>query len=112
MKQACGFRDANHQYQELNISVIGVSYDSEISLKNFKQNHDLNFDLLSDTEKVMGTAYGVNKYFFFPSRKTFLIDEKGILIHVFDTVDLNTHPRDIVEFFNNSKKVANHETIH
>jgi len=48
----------------------------------------------------MGNSYGVNKFYFFPSRKTFLIDERGRLVHVFDEVDLHTHPDDILKFFN------------
>jgi len=48
----------------------------------------------------MGSAYGVNKYFFFPSRKTFLINEKGILVHIFDEVNLHTHPKDILKGIN------------
>ncbi|GIS53260.1 hypothetical protein Ct9H90mP29_03020 [bacterium] len=56
--------------------------------------------MLSDSKKEMGNAYGVNKYYFFPSRKTFLIDKNGVLIHIFDDVNLHTHPEDILKFFN------------
>ncbi len=48
----------------------------------------------------MGKAYGVNKFYFFPSRKTFLINEEGLLVHIYDNVNLHTHPEDILEFFN------------
>jgi peroxiredoxin len=47
----------------------------------------------------MGSAYRVNQYFFFPSRKTFLINEKGILVHIFDEVNLHSHPIDILKVF-------------
>jgi|TARA_B100000959_G_scaffold282142_1_gene347884 peroxiredoxin len=47
----------------------------------------------------MGEAYAVNKWFLFPSRKTFLIDEKGMLVHIFDEVNLHSHPDDILKFF-------------
>tara|TARA_Y100001968_G_C19281957_1_gene679693 strand:+ start:639 stop:797 length:159 start_codon:yes stop_codon:yes gene_type:complete len=52
----------------------------------------------------MGNAYGVNKFYFFPSRKTFLIDEKGKLIHIFNEVNLRTHPLDILESFNQQQQ--------
>ena len=84
IKQACG---------------LGISFDSKSDLKSFKEKYSLPFDLLSDTEKVMGSAYEVNQYFFFPSRKTFLINEKGILVHIFDEVNLHTHPIDILKVF-------------
>lgn len=46
----------------------------------------------------MGKKYGVSR-FLFASRKTFLIDENGILIHIIDEVNLNTHPMDIIKIF-------------
>ena len=77
-----------------------MSYDDQSVLRSFKEKYDLNFNLLSDPKKEMGNAFGVNKYYFFPSRKTFLIDKKGVLIHIFDNVNLHTHPEDILRFFN------------
>ena len=51
----------------------------------------------------MGNAYSVNKWYLFPSRKTFLIDEEGILVHIFNDVNLHSHPDDILKFFNNKQ---------
>ena len=72
-------------------------------MKLFKKQHNINFNFLSDSKKVVGKAYGVNNYYFFPSRKTFLIDGEGILIHIFDEVHLETHPRDVLEIFNRKR---------
>ena len=80
-------------------SLTHKSFDSEKNLKSFKEKYALNFDLLSDADRIMGNAYDVNKWYFFPSRKTFLIDERGILVHIFDDVNLNSHPDDILKFF-------------
>tara|TARA_Y100000590_G_C15334670_1_gene869080 strand:+ start:247 stop:489 length:243 start_codon:yes stop_codon:yes gene_type:complete len=77
-----------------------VSYDSESQLKAFKEKYNLPFDLLSDSEKTMGSKYGVNSFHFFPQRKTFLIDEEGILVHIFEDINLNSHPEDILKKFN------------
>lgn len=52
----------------------------------------------------MGSAYGTNKYYFFPSRMTFLIDEMGLIVHIFDEVDLHSHPKDILELFSKDLK--------
>ena len=90
-------------YKINNISILGVSFDSQSVLKSFKDKYSLNFNLLSDSERVMGNAYSVNKWYFFPSRKTFLIDEGGILVNIFDDVNLHSHPDDILEFFNNKQ---------
>ena len=99
IKQACGLRDESENFEKYNIAILGVSYDTKSVLKSFKENHKLNFNLLSDSEKIMGKDYGVNRFNLFPSRKTFLIDEDGILVHVLNSVNLNTHPKDILDFF-------------
>jgi len=100
IRQACGFRDEYKNFEKYNISILGISYDDQSILRSFKKKYDLNFNLLSDSKKEMGKAFGVNKYYFFPSRKTFLINKEGVLIHIFDDVDLHTHPKDILRFFN------------
>ncbi len=82
--------------------VLGISFDSKNSLKAFKEEYRIPFNFLSDYEKKVGKIYGVSR-FLFASRKTFLIDEKGILIHIIDEVNLNTHAMDIVKIFEKAK---------
>jgi peroxiredoxin Q/BCP len=83
---------------------LGISFDSKKILKKFKEKHNLPFNFLSDFNKEVGSVYGANKYYFFPSRMTFLIDEKGRVVHIFDEVDLYSHPKDILRFFNQAIK--------
>jgi len=97
-RQACGFRDESENYKELGIVVLGISFDSKKSLKGFKDKYRIPFNFLSDNSKKVGRKYGVGR-FLFPSRKTFLINENGILIHIIDEVNLNTHPMDIIKIF-------------
>ena len=97
-KQACGFRDESDNYKELGIVILGISFDSKSSLKAFKEKYRIPFNFLSDNKKKVGKKYGVSR-FLFASRKTFLIDENGILIHIIDEVNLNTHPMDIIKIF-------------
>jgi peroxiredoxin Q/BCP len=78
---------------------LGISYDSKKALIDFKEKYRIPFNFLSDSEKVTGKKYGVNN-FFITSRKTFLIDEKGILVHIIDEVNLNSHPQDVLNIFN------------
>ncbi|MAV70220.1 MAG: hypothetical protein CMG04_05565 [Candidatus Marinimicrobia bacterium] len=35
----------------------------------------------------------------FTARKTFLIDENGLLVHIMHSVNLHTHPNDIISLF-------------
>ena len=98
-KQACGLRDNYTSFIENGISILGVSYDSESQLAGFKEKYNLEFDLLSDTDKIMGKLYDVNSFYFFPQRKTFLINEKGVLVHVMNSVNINNHAEDILAIF-------------
>tara|TARA_B100000282_G_scaffold284397_1_gene248903 strand:- start:491 stop:652 length:162 start_codon:yes stop_codon:yes gene_type:complete len=49
----------------------------------------------------MGNLYDVNNFYFFPQRKTFLIDEKGVLVHIIKSVNINNHAGDILKIFKN-----------
>ena len=100
-KQACGLRDNYNSFETNDISILGVSYDSQNKLKNFKEEYNLSFNLLSDNKKVMGNLYDVNSFYFFPQRKTFLIDERGVLAHIINSVNINNHAEDILKIFKN-----------
>ncbi len=60
-KEACSFRDANHEMQKRGIVVLGVSTDSVDSHKKFAEKHGLPFPLLSDTDAAVSQLYGVWK---------------------------------------------------
>ncbi len=98
-KQACGLRDNYDSFEKSNISILGISFDHAKRLKGFKEKHNIDFNFLSDSKKETSKSYGVNK-FFFTSRKTFLIDEKGVLIKKIDSVDVSTHADQILKVFN------------
>ena len=104
-KQACGLRDNYSSFNFNNISILGVSFDSESKLAEFKEKYDLEFDLLSDSKKTMGEQYDVNSFYFFPQRKTFLIDENGVLVHKIDSVNINNHADEILLIFKKLKGV-------
>ena len=97
-KQACGLRDKYDSFEKSNISILGISFDPQKRLKGFKEKHNIDFNFLSDNKKEAATSYGVNKYLF-TSRKTFLIDEKGILIKKINSVDVSTHADKILKLF-------------
>jgi peroxiredoxin len=83
--ELCSVRDNIAIYTTTNAKVFGVSVDSLYSLKKFKEEQNLNFDLLSDFNKEASIAYdclypqfgfgmmGVSK------RSAFVIDKNGIL---------------------------------
>src|SRR6195256_5860529 len=56
-KEACGFRDRISDLKKQGVEVIGVSFDSAESHKNFIAKHNLNFPLLADTDGKIAEAY-------------------------------------------------------
>ncbi|MFH0412234.1 thioredoxin-dependent thiol peroxidase [Corynebacterium sp. L4756] len=56
--EACDFRDAMEQLNGSEVAVVGISPDQPEALAKFREDHDLNFPLLSDPEKETLTAYG------------------------------------------------------
>lgn len=56
--QACDFRDESAQFNDAGIDVIGISPDKPEKLAKFREDHGLNFTLLSDPGKETMTAWG------------------------------------------------------
>ena len=85
-KEACAFRDSFEEFRRLDAEVIGISSDSVESHRNFAKNHDLPFTLLSDGEGKVRRLYGVpNTLGLFPGRVTYVIDEEGVVRHIFSS---------------------------
>jgi len=104
-KEACSFRDADEIYRSKDITVLGVSTDSEKSHQKFISKFQLPFDLLADTEKKIVEDYGVwgeksmyGKKYMGTNRKTFLIDD-GKIVKVFEKVDVAKHADEVLEAF-------------
>ena len=85
-KEACSFRDGYEQFEELQAEVIGISSDSVRSHERFVEKHGLPFVLLSDEGGEVRKLYGVpNTLGLFPGRVTYVIDEEGVVRHVFSS---------------------------
>lgn len=97
-KEACSIRDDYGLFEEKGIKVFGVSYDDTQSHKRFAEKYDLPFSLLSDTDKSVSKAYG-SYGMFVPSRKTYLIDEEGVLRKIYEDVDVTSHGSEILADF-------------
>jgi thioredoxin-dependent peroxiredoxin len=85
-KEACAFRDDYDQFEKLDAEVIGISSDSVESHRRFAKKHDLPFTLLSDEGRKVRRLYGVRHSFgLFPGRMTYVIDEEGVVRHIFSS---------------------------
>ena len=58
-KQACAYRDDKSAFEEMGVTVIGVSGDEVKNLKHFKESYQLNFPLLSDTKGTISKLFGI-----------------------------------------------------
>lgn len=94
-KQACGIRDAFNKFEESKIVVLGISVDSKEALKEFIDDHELNFPLLSDENKEVSKAYGVLNNIGLDSRITFIVDNEGNIASILRDVDVETHAEDV-----------------
>jgi peroxiredoxin Q/BCP len=91
--QACGFRDSYEDFIDLGAEVIGVSSDTVNSHKKFTNQYKLPFILLSDSDKKLRKLFGVPDKLFglLPGRVTYIINKKGIITMIFDSVMATKH---------------------
>lgn len=103
-RQACAFASNYDRFNELNVTVIGISKDSVASHQKFAEKFALPFILLSDPELEVIKAYGVwqekknyGKTAMGVVRSSFIIDEKGVIEHVMPKVKPDTNAEEILE---------------
>ena len=85
--------------------VIGVSPDSIKSHKKFKENHDLNFILLSDTEHQLAEQFGVwkeksmyGRKYMGIERSTFVLDKDGNIEKEWRNVKVKGHVDEVLAY--------------
>ena len=103
--QACGLRDSKSELDELGLVVLGISPDTPKKLAQFIEKKALNFTLLSDPDHKIAEQFGVwgEKKFMGKTYDgihliSFLIDENGKIIHVFDKLKTTEHHQVIVDY--------------
>jgi peroxiredoxin Q/BCP len=102
--EACNLRDNYQSFKAAGYNIIGVSKDSEKSHKKFKEKYHLPFPLISDPDLAILKAYeswGKKKFmgreFEGVLRKTFVIDENGLISDIIDKVDTKAHSAQILK---------------
>jgi peroxiredoxin Q/BCP len=104
-KQACVFKEAYDGFKADDIAVIGISKDSSQSHQKFAEKYELPFILLSDPDLQVIKAYDVwqekklyGKTSLGVVRSTYVIDENGVIIKVFEKAKPDTNAYDILDF--------------
>lgn len=102
-KESCDFRDNITKFEKENTVVIGVSPDNIKSHNRFKDKYELPFTLLSDESKMMLQDYGVwqeksmyGRNYMGVVRSTFVIDENGIILKIYDKVKVPGHVEEVL----------------
>ena len=106
--QACGLRDSKSELDELGLVILGISPDLPKKLAQFIEKKALNFTLLSDPDHQVAEMFGVwgekkfmGKTYDGIHRVSFLIDENGKIMHVFDKFKTTVHRQVIVDYLKN-----------
>lgn len=104
-KETCGFRDALAGYKELDVPVFGISPDPVKDVTKFAQKFDVNFPLLADEDHSVAEAFGVwgekamyGKKYMGVLRTTFVVDEKGTIAKVFESVKPEGHDQEVLAY--------------
>ena len=104
-RQACAFAAAYGEFEQLGVTVIGVSKDSAASHQKFADKHSLPFILLSDPELTAIQAYDVwqekklyGKVSMGVVRTTYVIDEQGVIEKAMPKVKPDTNAAEILDY--------------
>jgi peroxiredoxin Q/BCP len=102
-KEACNFRDDYSAYENAGVQILGVSPDTVKSHVKFKQKFQLPFPLLADEGHKVCDLYGVwgpkkfmGREYEGVLRTTFLIDENGKIVKVFEKVRPAEHSTEVL----------------
>ena len=83
-EEMCEFRDQMSEFDELDVEVIGISVDTPFALEEFAEKNDLDFTLVSDTDKEISNQYGVKTElpglgYEIATRATFIVKEGEVV---------------------------------
>jgi peroxiredoxin Q/BCP len=102
--EACNLSENYDYWLTKGYEVVGVSPDSETSHQKFADKFGLKFNLIADTEKEILQAFGAwgekknyGKSYMGVLRKTFVIDENGVIVKIFEKVDTKEHSNQIIK---------------
>ena len=78
--------------------ILGASFDSPEENRAFRDKFNFPYDLLCDTSKAMGLAYGAagDASASTPARISYLIDPEGKVAKVYGKVVPDDHPGEVL----------------
>ena len=104
--EAAEFARDYKKFTSAGIEIVGISPDDEESHKKFGEKMNVPFILLSDIDtevakkfRVWGKKQFMGREYMGVNRSTFLVDEKGKIIKVFEKVKPAGHAEEVLQAF-------------
>lgn len=81
------------------MAIVGVSFDAPEDNQAWAEEQDYAFELWTDDERALALAYGAadSASQAFADRVTVILDERGALVLVYESVGVGIHPRYVLE---------------
>jgi peroxiredoxin Q/BCP len=103
-RSECPFKENLEKIQKEGVIVIGISQDTVEIHREFKHNHNINFELLSDPTLETIKGLGAYKKVFVNGiekekviRKGILIDDKGHIIKEWEPLKIEEEIEDVIK---------------
>lgn len=102
--ESCNLRDNYEHMLKSGYAVVGVSPDDTTSHQKFAEKYSLPFPLIADTDKKILNDYEAwgeknmyGKISMGVLRKTYIIDEEGMIAEIIKKVDTKNHTEQILK---------------
>ena len=96
--EMCTFRDQMANFEDVGATVYGISIDTPFTLNEFREQNELNFGLLSDTNREVIDAYDISMDFAdlgvrnVAKRAVFVVDGSGAVTYTWVSDDPGVEP--------------------
>ena len=107
-QEGADFTQLDKKFQKLGAKIFGVSKDSLLSHEKFKSKQKYSFDLISDPEGKLCTAFKVlkeksmfGKKYYGIERSTFVISKAGKIKKEWRKVKVKDHAQEVLAFVKN-----------
>jgi thioredoxin-dependent peroxiredoxin len=104
--EATEFARDYEKFKAKNIDILGISPDDEESHSKFREKMNIPYHLVPDTDFTISKRYAVygprnfmGKEYIGVSRTTFLVDQNGIIIKIFNKVKPLGHSLEVLQEF-------------
>lgn len=115
-KEIKDFQNNLKRFAELNVKVIGISADSVERHKRFSIEHNIEYELISDTDHKIALAFDVykeknmyGKKVMGNERTTYIIDNSGKILKKYSKVKVDGHVEKIIQDIIKLKEENNEE---